>query len=89
MEGHDGEAYNVGSDQAVTIADLAYLVRDLLAPGKPVVFLGQKQGAVARNRYVPSISKIRADYGIKPEFTLEESILHMVSCLTRHEHYCR
>lgn len=34
--GEAGQAYNVGSDNAVTISELAHLIRDLLAPEKPV-----------------------------------------------------
>ena len=37
-EGVSGHAYNVGSEQAISISDLAYLVRDILSPNKPVVF---------------------------------------------------
>jgi dTDP-glucose 4,6-dehydratase len=82
MEGHDGEAYNIGSDHVISIADLASLVRDLLAPNKPVVILGQNQGMAAHNRYVPSIYKIRKDHGIKQEYSLESAIAHVASCLT-------
>jgi len=41
--GRAGEAYNLGSNEVVSIADLAYLVRDLLAPGKPVRSVHTKQ----------------------------------------------
>ena len=36
LQGCAGQAYNVGSDVAISIAELAHRVRDLLAPGKPV-----------------------------------------------------
>ena len=39
--GRPGGAYNVGSDEVVSIAALAHRVRDLLAPGKPVEIRGQ------------------------------------------------
>lgn len=74
MDGHDGETYNVGSDQVISIADLANLVRDLLAPSKPVLILGQPDQTTTRNRYVPSIDKIKRLHGIKPEFSLKEGI---------------
>lgn len=57
--GRPGHAYNVGSDEVISIADLAHLVRDALAPEKPVRILGQSVLNVARNRYVPDISKVR------------------------------
>lgn len=74
IAGRDGEAYNVGSDQVISIADLAHLVRDLLAPAKEVRILGTPQPSGARNRYVPSISKISAFHSLSPRLTLSESI---------------
>jgi UDP-glucuronate decarboxylase len=74
MDGYAGETYNVGSDQVISIGDLAHLVRDLLAPSNPVLVLGKTAHASTRNRYVPSISKIKLLHGIQPEFTLEQAI---------------
>ena len=74
IEGGDGETYNVGSDEVISIADLAHLVRDLLAPAKQVRILGTPQPAGARNRYVPSISKIATSHSLSPQLTLEKSI---------------
>lgn len=74
MDGLDGETYNVGSDYVISIADLAYLVRDLLAPSKPVLVVGQSDWVATRNRYVPNISKIRLMHGVQPEFSLIEAI---------------
>jgi UDP-glucuronate decarboxylase len=77
-EGKTGEAYNVGSDQAISIADLAHLVRDLVSPGKPVRVLGKAVDNAERNRYVPNISKIGRDLRLRPSFSLEQSILDAV-----------
>jgi len=74
-DGKAGEAYNVGSDQAVSIADLAHLVRDLLSPEKPVRILGRPVDNAERSRYVPDISKIHRYLGLRPTYTLEQSIL--------------
>jgi dTDP-glucose 4,6-dehydratase len=79
LQGKDGETYNVGSDQVISIAELAHLVRDLLAPGKPVRILGTHQPAAARNRYVPSIAKIQALHGLRVSVPLAESILRAAS----------
>ena len=46
---HTGQAYNVGSDQPITIAELAYMVRDLVAPDKPVCILDKVGGDRHRN----------------------------------------
>lgn len=74
-DGKAGEAYNVGSDRAISIADLAHLVRDLVSPGKPVRILGKPADNAERNRYVPDISKIHQHLGLRPTYSLEQSIL--------------
>jgi len=80
-EGRAGEAYNVGSDQAICIGDLAHLVRDLLSPGKPVRVLGKPVDNAERNRYVPDINKIGRDLGLRPGFSLEQSIQNAAEAL--------
>lgn len=52
-----GEAYNVGSNEVISIAELAHLVRDVLAANKPVHILGKSDAEAARNRYVPDVRK--------------------------------
>lgn len=79
QDGKAGEAYNVGSDRAISIADLAHLVRDLVSPEKPVRILGEPMGNVERSRYVPDISKIYRHLGLRPTYTLEQSILDTAS----------
>ncbi len=79
--GRSGEAYNVGSDCAISIADLAYLVRDLMSPNKPVRILGSRVDNGERSRYVPDISKIGIDLGLSPSVTLEQTILFMAERL--------
>ena len=72
--GRPGQAYNVGSDEVISIADLAHLVRDILAPYKPVHILGQPDPGAARNRYVPDISKARQQLGLSVTVPLAEAI---------------
>lgn len=68
-------AYNVGSDVAITIADLAHKVRDLIAPGKTVRIMGSTILQNHRNRYVPSITKAINEIGTNLLYTLDDSIL--------------
>ncbi len=72
--GRSGEAYNVGSDEVISIADLAHLVRDILAPRKPVQILGTPDPGAVRNRYVPNIRKARQELGLRIEVALADSI---------------
>jgi UDP-glucuronate decarboxylase len=73
-KGLPGEAYNVGSDEVVSIADLARLVRDLIAPDKPVRILGKADPSHARNRYVPDIRKAQRELDLDVTIPLAESI---------------
>jgi dTDP-glucose 4,6-dehydratase len=61
VSGQSGRAYNVGSDEEVSIAQLAHLVRDLLAPEKPVVIAQQPAADGPRRRYIPDISRARGE----------------------------
>ncbi|MBU1689244.1 MAG: NAD(P)-dependent oxidoreductase [Gammaproteobacteria bacterium] len=85
LKGKNGQIYNVGSDQAVSIRGLAYLVRDVLSPHKPVKVLGQPNASVGnavRNRYVPSIAKARAELGLDVSVALNEAIRRTSSHVT-------
>lgn len=56
--GENGCAYNVGSDRAIQIGDLAYLVRDVLAPELAVrIETAPDPRATMRRRYVPSVAR--------------------------------
>ncbi|MCP9808653.1 NAD-dependent epimerase/dehydratase family protein [Cyanobium sp. HWJ4-Hawea] len=72
--GSSGQAYNVGSDEVISIADIAHLVRDLLAPEKPVHNLGKPNPAGVHNRYVPDITKAQRELGLRVTVPLAEAI---------------
>ena len=73
-DGVDGRAYNVGSDKAIAIADLAFLVRDILSPNKPVVFNNTGSTFQGRNVYIPDISAAKNDLDLHVTTSLRESI---------------
>ena len=73
-QGRAGEAYNVGGDEIVSIAELAHLVRDALAPGKPVKVLGATTSGLLRNRYVPDVCKARQELGLHTRIPLADAI---------------
>jgi dTDP-glucose 4,6-dehydratase len=83
MDGESGEAYNVGSDEVVSISELAFMVRDLISPQKSVRILGAPQPSTDRNRYVPDISKIYKHLGLRPTFSLKQSILDTAEVATK------
>jgi nucleoside-diphosphate-sugar epimerase len=59
VAGQPGGAYNVGSDDAVTIAELATRIRDRLSPGREVAIQGVTEDG-QRSRYVPDVTRIGA-----------------------------
>jgi UDP-glucuronate decarboxylase len=73
LKGTAGQAYNVGSDQAISIRELAYLVQHTLCPDVPVTVLGVNQGP-NRNQYIPSIEKIKTELGVQIHTSLMRSI---------------
>ena len=72
-----GRLYNVGSDRVIRIADLAGLVRNIVAPGKDVKILGRSSYSVGnpvRDRYVPCIARARSELGLDVWTCLEDAI---------------
>ncbi len=74
LEGKDAETYNVGSDEVVSIGQLAHLVRDLISPEKPVHILGHHNPQAGRSRYIPNIDKARQLHGLKVTIPLAKAI---------------
>ena len=73
-KGVPGRAYNVGSDQPISISDLAYLVRDLLSPNKAVVFKSTRSTFQGRNIYIPDISAAKTELHLQLTVSVRESI---------------
>ena len=71
--GRDRLICNVGSDEAVSIAELAKIVRDELEPGGEVRVLGIPDPAKAIGRYVPSI-RLAESLGLRVKVGLREAI---------------
>jgi dTDP-glucose 4,6-dehydratase len=60
------------------IRDLAFLVRDALAPSKRVRIAGVLETQNIRNRYIPSIEKAKLELQLDLNYSLEQSILSAV-----------
>jgi UDP-glucuronate decarboxylase len=74
-KGKSCRAYNVGSDQAISIAELACLVRDTLAPRKQVRILGKAEFKGVRSRYLPDITRAQTELGLKVNISLADALL--------------
>jgi len=68
-----GAVFNVGSEEAVTIAELAHRTARILG-GPGVEVLGQADPGWNPGRYVPSTAAIRAELGLSPTVSLDEAI---------------
>jgi nucleoside-diphosphate-sugar epimerase len=80
LRGQPGRAYNVGSEAAVSIRDLAGTVADIAASmwpdrGRPEVTVARQPvpGATA-DRYVPLCERARAELGLSVATPLDEGI---------------
>ena len=68
-----GRAYNVGSEEAVSIAELARTVARVSQPEVEVRIEGEPTGAPAA-RYVPSTARAQQELGLKQRVGLAEAI---------------
>ena len=80
QHGTSGNAYNVGSNEAISIAEVAYLVRDILSPKKQVnIKASVNADNSIRNRYVPDVSKAKFELGLDLTVPLAKAIRLSVS----------
>jgi len=69
-----GEAYNVGSDQAISIADLARKVIEALDPPSEIQIARKVVPGAPRTQYVPDTTKAREQLGLQVTVGLENAI---------------
>jgi len=80
LRGESGRAYNVGSEEAVSIRQLAERVADVAVTvwpdrGRPeIVTAKQPQPEKPAERYVPDCWRARTELGLVPATSLDESI---------------
>lgn len=74
FEGQAGQAYNVGSDRAVSIRELAETVKRVLRSDSNIIVRGTPVPGQAPARYVPDITKIQRGLHVRIEAGLEDAI---------------
>jgi dTDP-glucose 4,6-dehydratase len=74
LRGEPLRAYNVGSDEAVSIGDLARTVASCFAPAPAVEIRGKPSPGVPPDRYVPDVSRARTELGLAPWTSMREGI---------------
>ncbi|MDC1120284.1 NAD(P)-dependent oxidoreductase [Alphaproteobacteria bacterium] len=82
MDGVNGEDYNVGSNESISILDLAKKVVQLSGGDAKITLLGhqnQTSGNPPNQFYVPDINKCRQELDLRPLFDLEESLKRYIA----------
>ena len=70
-----GAAYNVGSDEAISIGDLAQRVMQLCGSDEEITVLTSPDPLKAAERYVPDVHKAKDNLGLEAWIPLDEAIL--------------
>lgn len=84
LRGEAGRAYNVGSEEAISIGQLADRVANVAATvwpdrGRPeIVMAKQPEPGFAAERYVPSCGRARSELGLTPATSLDDAIHRML-----------
>lgn len=81
--GSNREIYNVGSDEEISIYDLAKLISNLSKTKKSVIVRGEivEGQSKGRDYYVPNIEKAKDILGLRLSYTLKDSILHVLDTM--------
>ncbi len=74
LRGTPNRAYNVGSEDAHTVAEAARLTALTLRPGLPIQIDGKPDPAAPMNSYVPSTERARNELGLKQTISLTEAL---------------
>ena len=74
IRGKCGEAYNVGSDEAITIKELAYKVSECFDSNPEVVIKQKLEPGRAPERYVPCIKKVESNLSLSVRKPLTQAI---------------
>ena len=79
LKGANGSTYNVGSEQDVSIGELAHLVAQSVDRPVEVRIAKTPVPGAPPDRYVPSTNKARAELGLRETIDLKEAILRMMA----------
>ena len=74
LRGEPSRPYNVGSGEAVTIAELARIVANVAGAAIPIEIAGTPVAGAPPARYVPSVARARQELGLQPVISLEDGV---------------
>jgi dTDP-glucose 4,6-dehydratase len=87
IKGRSGEAYNVGSDDYISIAELAQTVRLVAGTENYIRIRQQAQQRKLPFRYVPSVQKTKDELGLQVMVGLTESISKTIRWYSERDSY--
>jgi len=74
LSGKPGRTYNIGSDEAVSILDLARLVREVAGTHNEIAVRDQPVEGAFPARYVPSVDRAKTELALTKRISLPEAI---------------
>lgn len=74
FKGKPGTTYNVGSEEAVTIIELAKTIAEIFGEGLSVIIGRESDKRLPPDRYVPTTEKARIELELRREVDLENAI---------------
>lgn len=74
FRGQANTPYNVGSEKAISIKDLAKMVAGVTGSGRGVRLSQKTFSKKPMERYIPDTSKARAELGLKESISLKEAV---------------
>lgn len=83
LAGRPGTPYNVGSDEVISVSDLAHLISTLAGGVVPVRVLGEGGRVGAGAAYIPDVTRARTELGLRVSVGLHEAV---VRTLAWHRH---
>ena len=85
IAGRSGGVYNVGSDEPITIGDLAKRVAALTPIARSFRVEGKPSAPGPRHRYVPDVTRARNELGLEIRTDLDQAIRRTAHWLATHE----
>lgn len=82
VRGESGRAYNVGSDEAISIAQLARCCAVLRRPACRVRIARESEPGALPTRYVPDVTRARRELGLNVQITLDDALHRTYQWLT-------
>ena len=77
--GQSGRPYNVGSDHALSILELAEKVRRVLGTNNEIIVKGKAEPGAKPSVYVPEIGRAQGELGLSVSVPLQEAIRRTVA----------